>query len=84
MRTLDDQLNMRLSNERILSFLSMAFALLATLLAVIGLGGVLAFVVAQRTREIGIRLALGAGQASVIRLVLREMLLAIGIGVGPE
>jgi len=81
MRTLDDQLNMRLSNERILSFLSMAFALLATLLAVIGLGGVLAFVVAQRTREIGIRVALGAGQASVIRLVLREMLLAIGIGV---
>ena len=59
----------------------MAFALLATLLAVIGLGGVLAFVVAQRTREIGIRVALGAGQASVIRLVLREMRLAIGIGV---
>ncbi|HEY3457911.1 MAG TPA: ABC transporter permease [Bryobacteraceae bacterium] len=82
MRTLDDQLNMRLSNERILSFLSMAFALLATLLAVIGLGGVLAFVVAQRTREIGIRVALGAGQASVIGLVLREMLLAIGIGLG--
>lgn len=81
MRTLDDQLNMRLSHERILSFLSMAFALLATLLAVIGLGGVLAFVVAQRTREIGIRVALGAGQASVIRLVLREMLLAVGIGL---
>jgi ABC-type antimicrobial peptide transport system permease subunit len=81
MRTLDDQLNIRLSNERILSFLLMAFALLATLLAVIGLSGVLTFVVAQRTREIGIRVALGAGQANVIRLVLREMLLAIGIGI---
>jgi predicted permease len=81
MRTLDEQLNMRLANERLLSFLSAGFALLATLLAVVGLHGVLAFVVARRTREIGIRMALGAGQGGVIRLVLREVLLFIAAGV---
>jgi len=81
MRTLDDQVDMRLSNERMLSFLSTGFALLATLLAVVGLYGVLAFVVTRRTREIGIRMALGAERASVIRLVLREMLLLFGFGV---
>ena len=72
---------MRLTNERILSFLSAGFALLATLLAVVGLYGVLAFVVTRRTREIGIRVALGAEQGNVIRLVLREMLLVFVFGV---
>ena len=62
MRTLDDQLNMRIANERMLSFLSAGFALLATLLAVVGLHGVLAFVVARRTREIGIRMAWAPGK----------------------
>jgi ABC-type antimicrobial peptide transport system permease subunit len=81
MRTLDDQVNMRLTNERMLSFLSTGFALLATLLAVVGLYGVLAFVVTRRTREIGIRVALGAEQGNVIRLVLREMLLVFVFGV---
>jgi len=81
MRTLDDQVNMRLANERLLSFLSAGFALLASLLAVVGLHGVLAFVVARRTREIGIRMALGAEQGRVIRLVMGEMLLVILLGI---
>jgi predicted permease len=81
MRTLDDQLDFRLSNERMLSFLATGFALLATLLAVVGLYGVLAFVVTRRTREIGIRMALGAEQKRVVRLVLNEMLVLVVFGV---
>jgi len=81
MRTLDSQRDMRLSNERMLSVLSTAFALLATLLAVVGLYGVLAFVVTQRTREIGIRMALGAEQRNVIRLVLNEVLALFTFGI---
>jgi predicted permease len=81
MRTLDAQLDMRLSNERLLSFLATGFALLATLLAVVGLYGVLAFVVTRRTREIGIRMALGADRPRVIRLVLDEMLALFVFGV---
>ncbi len=80
MRTMDQQLNQRLANERMLSFLSGGFALLATLLAVVGLHGVLSFVVARRTREIGIRIALGARQGTVVRLVMGEMLLVIAVG----
>jgi predicted permease len=84
MRTLDDQLNLLLSDERLLSILSVGFALLASLLAVIGLHGVLTFVVARRTREIGIRIALGADKRGVIRLIMREMvpLILIGIAAG--
>jgi predicted permease len=81
MRTMDEQVNQRLTNERILSFLSISFALLATLLAIVGLYGVLAFVVERRRREIGIRMALGAKQGSVIRLVVREVLLVVLVGM---
>jgi predicted permease len=80
-RTLDEQLNRRLSNERLLSFLSVGFAFLASLLAVIGLHGVLTFVVARRTREIGIRIALGADKGRVIRLIMMEMLPVILFGI---
>jgi predicted permease len=84
LRTLDEQLDLRLANERLLSFLSVGFALLASVLAAVGLHGVLAFVVARRTREIGIRIALGAERGKLIRLVMREMILVIlaGIAVG--
>jgi ABC-type antimicrobial peptide transport system permease subunit len=64
-----------------LSFLSVGLALLATLLAVVGLHGVLAFVVMRRIREIGIRIALGAQAGNVISLVVREMLLVIFVGI---
>ena len=81
MRTLDAQLDMRLANERMLSFLATGFALLATVLAVVGLYGVLAFVVTRRTREIGIRMALGADRGRVVRLVLGEMMAVFVFGV---
>ena len=81
MRTMNEQLNMQLANERMLSFLSCGFALLATILAVVGLHGVLAFAVTRRTREIGIRMALGAGRSTVIGMVIREMLAVILAGL---
>jgi ABC-type antimicrobial peptide transport system permease subunit len=73
-----------MSNERMLSFLSLGFAALATSLAIVGVHGVLAFQVARRTREIGVRMALGAGRAGIVRLVAREMFLVIlgGLAVG--
>jgi ABC-type antimicrobial peptide transport system permease subunit len=79
-RTLRDQVDQQLSGERMLSFLSTSFAVLATLLAAVGLYGVLDFVVTRRTREIGIRVALGAVRARVVGLVLREVLLVFVVG----
>src|SRR5207244_9222307 len=57
------------------------FGLLATLLAVIGLYGVMAFIVARRTKELGVRMALGAQRASVIWLVMKEVLILVTIGL---
>jgi putative ABC transport system permease protein len=81
MRTLDHQMEISLLTERLLAALSSVFGCLATLLAALGLYGVMAFMVARRTREIGIRMALGAGQGSVVWMVLRETLTLAGIGV---
>ncbi|HUP43718.1 MAG TPA: FtsX-like permease family protein, partial [Thermoanaerobaculia bacterium] len=66
--------------DRMISTLSAAFAVLATLLAAVGLYGVLAYSVAQRTREIGVRMALGAEAARIRRMVLGQMGLMLGIG----
>src|ERR1019366_1675426 len=79
MRTLEQQLDKSLMSERLLASLSGVFGLLATLLAAIGLYGVMAYMVVRRTREIGIRMALGANRGSVVWLVMREVLvLSVG------
>src|SRR5215469_11584108 len=84
LKTLGRQLDETLLTERLIALLSAGFGLLATLLATIGLYGVMAFVVARRTKELGVRMALGARPTSVIWLVMREVLvlLAIGLAVG--
>jgi predicted permease len=81
MRTTEVQINNSLATERMIASLSAVFGFLATLLAVIGLYGVMAYTVAQRTREVGIRMALGAAQGNVIWMVMREVLLLVAIGV---
>lgn len=83
-RTLEEQVDGSLNTERMLAALSTSFGTLALLLSLVGLYGVMSFVVTQRTREIGIRLALGADRWSAIWLVLRDALAMIlaGIGIG--
>jgi predicted permease len=84
MRTMDEQISNSLSTERMIASLSTVFGFVATVLAIIGLYGVMSYSVAQRTREIGIRMALGAEQGKVIGMVMREVffLIAIGVAVG--
>jgi predicted permease len=84
LKTLEGQLDETLLTDRLIALLSAGFGLLATLLASVGLYGVMAFVVARRKKELGIRLALGAQPGFVIWMVMREVLvlLAIGLAVG--
>ncbi|MBO0863427.1 MAG: FtsX-like permease family protein [Chloracidobacterium sp.] len=83
-KTFAEQINESVSPERLVALLSSFFGLFALLLACLGLYGVMAYAVARRRREIGIRMALGAQAGNVLWLVLREsMLLAlIGIALG--
>jgi putative ABC transport system permease protein len=79
--SLDDQIEGSLVQERLVTWLSISFGVLATLLAAVGLYGVLTFSVAQRTREIGIRVALGAQRRDVFKLIAVHGILLVGIGV---
>jgi predicted permease len=81
LRTLEHQIDQSLLNDRIVATLSAAFGILATVLAVIGLYGVMAYTVARRTREIGVRMALGARPGDVIWLVMREVLTLVSAGI---
>jgi len=83
-KTVELRIRESLYTERLIAILSAAFGILATLLAAIGLYGVMAYSVARRTGEIGVRMALGALPVDVLRLVLfgAVRLAAIGIGIG--
>jgi hypothetical protein len=84
LKTVQGQLDETLLTDRLIALLSGGFGLLATLLASIGLYGVMAFVVARRQKELGVRLALGAQPTGVIWLVMKEVLtlLAVGLVIG--
>jgi ABC-type antimicrobial peptide transport system permease subunit len=82
LQPLEDQINSTISNDRIVLRLTSAFAILATLLAMLGLYGVMSYSVTRRTSEIGIRMAIGASPASIRGMILREMLRILGIGLG--
>jgi predicted permease len=91
-KTMETQIRENVAEDRVISTLSLAFAILATVLAAIGLYGVLAYTVAQRTREFGLRMALGADGAAVRSLVMKQVIrmaiiggvigMAVAIGVG--
>jgi predicted permease len=84
MRTLEEQVHFNIQSDELIMRLAAAFAVLATVLAMLGLYGVMAHGVARRTREIGIRMALGAAPARIRFMVMREMIwiLSFGLGVG--
>jgi predicted permease len=84
LKTLADQIDKSLFNDRAITMLSLCFGLLAAILASVGLYGVTAYTVARRTREVGIRMALGASKSGIVRMVLGEVvrMVAAGLGVG--
>jgi ABC-type antimicrobial peptide transport system permease subunit len=80
-RTMEQQVDESLATERLTAYLSVFFAGLALLLTAVGLYGIVAYSVARRTSEIGVRMALGAQRSSVIWLVVREALGNVTFGV---
>ncbi|HEY3929148.1 MAG TPA: ABC transporter permease [Candidatus Koribacter sp.] len=80
-RSMDAQIEDNISTERMIAMLASSFGILAAILAAVGLYGVLAYSTAQRTREIGVRMALGASRTSVVRMVLSEVLWLAGAGI---
>jgi ABC-type antimicrobial peptide transport system permease subunit len=82
LRTFEEQVSRNIRMDRLILQLSAAFSTLATLLAMLGLYGVMAYSVTRRTREIGIRIALGAATGSIRGMVMRELLVILAIGLG--
>lgn len=80
-RTMPEQIADNLTTERTIALLASGFGILAVFMAAVGLYGVLAYSTAQRTREIGLRIALGAARTSVVRMVLFEVLWLAGISM---
>src|SRR5437773_10155309 len=80
-RTMQQQVEMSFDQERAVASLAGLFGVVALLLAAVGLYGVTAYTVAQRTNEIGIRMALGADRAKVIRLILRGAFTRVVVGL---
>jgi putative ABC transport system permease protein len=81
LRSMDEQVEMSIANERMIEVLALAFGALAALLAGVGLYGVLSYTTVQRTREIGIRMALGSTRLAITGLVVKEMVRLAIIGV---
>jgi len=81
MTTLSKQMDDSLVTERLVATLSTSFGVLATVLAAIGLYGVMAYTVERRTREIGIRMAIGAMTGDVVWLVMQEVLVLLAVGI---
>jgi len=81
-RTMERQIDESLFMDRLVAMLSASFGALATLLAAVGLYGVMAYMVVRRTREIGIRMALGADRREVLRLVMKEVVVLSAAGIG--
>jgi predicted permease len=79
-RTLEEAFDGSLAQERLLASLSGAFSILGLALAAVGLYGVLAFTVANRTNEIGVRMALGASRRGILRLIVNDALVMLGTG----
>jgi ABC-type antimicrobial peptide transport system permease subunit len=84
LRSIQQAANRGLLRERVTAWLAAFFGALALTLAVVGLCGLMLYAVTQRTREIGVRLAIGAAPSDVIRLIVRETLtlVAIGLAIG--
>ena len=79
--TMPQQVEENLTDEKIIAFIATSFGLLAAFMAAIGTYGVLAYSIAQRTREIGVRIALGAQRANIASVVFAEVFRLVGVGV---